>query len=98
MTGDASTYARISDVLESWGLEVIERKLERKRNSSAAGCGSGRLANICEIELQDKVNVVFQMLYYIGYFYNSKGEEMWKEPLVFCESRGYRKNLKWNKL
>ena len=60
--------------------------MERKRNSFAAGCGSGRLANICEIELQDKVNIVFQMLYYIGYFYNSKGEEMWKEPWYFAKA------------
>ena len=94
---DASTYDRISDVIESWGLEVIER-INWKGNEIVldAGCGSGRLtkisstkipngkvfavdldssmiklanerlakipnvkliqANICEIELQDRVD------------------------------------------
>ncbi|MGZ5509625.1 MAG: class I SAM-dependent methyltransferase [Nitrososphaeraceae archaeon] len=166
---DASTYDKISDVIESWGLEVIQR-INWKGNEIVlnAGCGSGRLtkilstkipngkvsavdldssmiklanerlakipnvkfiqANIWEIELQDKVDVVFSnaVLHWISnhrkvfrnfwqilkpngelliqcggygnftktlpvfnqvrksqefcnYFYNSKGEEMWKE-------------------
>ena len=97
---DASTYDNISDVIESWGLDLIER-LNWKGNEIVldAGCGSGRLtkiistklpkgkvfavdldssmiklanerlgkisnvkfiqSNICDIELQDKIDVVF---------------------------------------
>jgi trans-aconitate methyltransferase len=104
---DALTYDNISDVIESWGLDLIER-LNLKGNEIVldAGCGSGRLtkiistklpkgkvfsvdldssmiklanerlgkisnvkfiqSNICDIELQDKIDVIFQMLYYIG--------------------------------
>ena len=97
---DASTYDNISDVIESWGLDLIER-LNLKGNEIVldAGCGSGRLtkiistklpkgkvfavdldssmiklanerlgkisnvkfiqSNVCDIELQDKIDVVF---------------------------------------
>ena len=97
---DASTYDHISDVIVSWGLDLIER-LNWKGNEIVldAGCGSGRLtkiistklpkgkvfavdldssmiklanerlgkisnvkfiqSNICDIELQDKIDVVF---------------------------------------
>jgi len=97
---DASTYDNISDVIESWGLDLIERlKLKGNEIVLDAGCGSGRLtkiistklpkgkvfavdldssmiklanervrkisnvkfiqSNICDIELQDKIDVVF---------------------------------------
>ena len=97
---DALTYDNISDVIESWGLDLIER-LNLKGNEIVldAGCGSGRLtkiistklpkgkvfavdldssmiklanerlgkisnvkfiqSNICDIELQDKIDVIF---------------------------------------
>jgi len=97
---DASTYDNISNVIESWGLDLIER-LNLKGNEIVldAGCGSGRLtkiistklpkgkvfsvdldssmiklanerlgkisnvkfiqSNICDIELQDKIDVIF---------------------------------------
>ena len=97
---DALTYDNISDVIESWGLDLIER-LNWKGNEIVldAGCGSGRLtkiistklpkgkvfavdldssmiklanerlgkisnvkfiqSNICDIELQDKIDVIF---------------------------------------
>ena len=97
---DASTYDSISDVIESWGLDLIEH-INWKGNEIVldAGCASGRLtkiistkipkgkvfavdldssmikianerltkisnvkfiqSNICDIELQDKIDIVF---------------------------------------
>ena len=49
---DASTYDRISDIIESWGLEVIER-INWKGNEIVldAGCGSGRLIKILSTKI-----------------------------------------------
>jgi ubiquinone/menaquinone biosynthesis C-methylase UbiE len=44
---DATKYDHISDVQESWGHEVLERR-NWKGNEIVldAGCGSGRITNI----------------------------------------------------
>ena len=57
---DASTYDRISDVIESWGLEVIQR-INWKGNEIVlnAGCGSGRLTKILSTKIPNgKVSAV----------------------------------------
>lgn len=49
---DATTYDRISDIQESWGHEVLERR-NWKENEIVldAGCGSGRLTKIISTKL-----------------------------------------------
>ena len=49
---DASTYDSISDVIESWGLDLIER-INWKGNEIVldAGCASGRLTKIISTKI-----------------------------------------------
>jgi len=49
---DASTYDRISDVIESWGHKIIEhRKWKGNEIVLDAGCGSGKLTKILSIKV-----------------------------------------------
>ena len=49
---DASTYDSISDVIQSWGLDLIER-INWKGNEIVldGGCGSGRLTKIISTKI-----------------------------------------------
>jgi len=50
---DATTYDRVSDVQESWGQEIMERR-KWKGNEIVldAGCGSGRITKIISTKFQ----------------------------------------------
>jgi trans-aconitate 2-methyltransferase len=50
---DATTYDRISDIQESWGHEVLERR-NWKENEIVldAGCGSGRITKVISTRVQ----------------------------------------------
>ena len=44
---DATTYDRISDIQESWGHEVLERRRWKENEIVLdAGCGSGKIAKV----------------------------------------------------